>query len=58
MERLQSWAIGAAKIFAPSFKNILLILSMPGALEISRDVSILCTDCSDVGVKLKNDSIF
>ena len=31
---------------------------MPGTLEIPRDVSILCTVCSDVWVKLKNDYIY
>ena len=36
MERLQSWAIGDARILAPSLINIAAILSIPADFVISR----------------------
>ena len=52
IERLQSCAKGAAKKLAPSFRNIPLRLSKPGALDGFMFLRISFTLFSVVGVKL------
>ena len=51
IERLQSWDIGCAKTWVPSFKNLPNKLSMPAALDEFKPFKIVNILSGDVSEK-------